>query len=101
HPWAGFCFERELVLDLKPQLNKQQWDELAQRCVGASFESYVYDNKLLAIPIDAATPAPCRRPDLFEKYNLSLPRTWEDLIALADKKRAVMPGFGADLFLNW
>lgn len=101
HPWAGFCFERELVLDLKPQLNKQQWDELAQRCVGASFESYVYDNKLLAIPIDAATPAPCRRPDLFENYNLSLPRTWEDLIALADKKRAVMPGFGADLFLNW
>lgn len=101
HPWAGFCFAENLVLDLKPKLTTTQWNDLSQRCVGSSFESYVFDNKLLAIPIDTATPAPGWRPDLFEKHGLSLPKTWTDLLALADKKLAIMPGFKADLFLNW
>lgn len=101
HPWAGFCFDRNLVLDIKPHLNTDQWNDLAHHCVGSSFESYVFDNKLLAIPIDVATPAPCSRPDLFEKYSLTLPKTWEDVIALADQQLAIMPGFKADIFLNW
>lgn len=61
----------------------------------------MYKNKLLAIPIDAATPVPSWRPDLMEKNGVQLPVTWNDLVALADKKQAIMPAFGADLFLNW
>lgn len=101
HPWAGFCFDRNLVLDLKRLLSPLQWDELEQNSVGKSFESYHYENKLLAIPIDAAAPAPSWRPDLMAERNLQLPATWDDLIGLADQKQAIMPGFGADLFLNW
>ena len=101
HPWAGFCFDQNLVLDLKMLLTPVQWDDLEQNCVGESFASYHYENKLLAIPIDAATPAPSWRPDLLTKKNLQLPATWNDLIELADQKQAIMPGFGADLFLNW
>jgi multiple sugar transport system substrate-binding protein len=101
HPWAGFCFDHNLVCDLKVLVSEDQWNNLDKNCIGPTFKSYVFDNKLLAIPIDAATPVPSWRPDLVRKNDLQIPGTWEELIALADKKQAVMPGFGADLFLNW
>lgn len=101
HPWAGYCFDRNLVLDLKNLLSTSQWMELEHHCVGKSFESYYFENKLLAIPIDAAAPTPSWRPDLMTERSLQLPETWEDLIQLADQKQVIMPGFGADLFLNW
>jgi multiple sugar transport system substrate-binding protein len=88
-------------LDLKNLLTSSQWNDLERDCVGASFRSYVFENKLLAIPIDLATPVPSWRPDLIDKNDLQLPATWNDLIAMADKKHVIMPAFGADLFLNW
>lgn len=101
HPWAGFCFDRDLVLDIKNLLDPAKWNDLEQNCVGASFNSYVFENKLLAFPIDMATPVPSWRPDLMDKHGLQLPDTWNDLIAMADKNQVIMPAFGADLFLNW
>ena len=58
HPWAGFCFEKNLVLDLAQVAPAAALAELKQNSIGPSFDSYVYQNKLLALPIDAATPAP-------------------------------------------
>ncbi len=101
HPWAGFCFEKNLVLDLGQLITPEQRRDLAKNCVGASFDSYVYQGKLLALPIDVATPVPSWRPDLMERNHAEVPVDWEGLVSLADKKLAVMPGFGADLFLNW
>ena len=101
HPWAGFCFARDLVHDLKPLLDARQWKDLEENSVGRSFQSYHYEGKLLAIPVDAATPTPSFRPDLFTKHRLDFPGTWSDLLALADAGHCVMPGFPADLFLNW
>lgn len=101
HPWAGFCFSKNLVLDLKPLITTSQWDDFAQNCMGSSFESYVFDDRLLAFPIDVATPVPSWRPDLMKKNDMEVPESWNELIVLADKKLAIMPAFRADLFLNW
>jgi multiple sugar transport system substrate-binding protein len=38
---------------------------------------------------------------LIDRNDLQLPTTWDELISMSDKKHVVMPGFGADLFLNW
>src|SRR5580704_15606041 len=56
HPWAGFAFEKDLVRDLKPLLAPAVLKECAQNSIGATFESYGYGGKLLALPIDAASP---------------------------------------------
>lgn len=101
HPWAGFCFARDLVHDLAPLLSTAQRADLEQNSIGPSFTSYLYEGKLLAIPIDAATPTPSCRPDLLGAHGLKFPETWSELLALADAGHAVMPGFPADLFLNW
>ena len=93
HPWAGFAFEKNLVLDLKPLLPPAVLNDCAQNSIGATFESYCYGGRLLALPIDAAAPAPSWRPDLLERAGVSVPATWPEAVALARRKLALIPGF--------
>ena len=101
HPWAGFCFEKNLVLDLAQVAPAAALAELKQNSIGPTFDSYVYQDKLLALPIDAATPAPSWRPDLLERANVQPPQTWAEAVTLSRRKLAVIPGFNADLFLHF
>ena len=101
HPWAGYAFEKNLVRDLKPLLSPATLNESAQNSIGASFESYCYAGRLLALPIDAAAPAPSWRGDLLERAGLSVPTTWPEAVALARRKLAIIPAFNADLFLHF
>lgn len=101
HPWAGFAFEKNLVHDLNPLLGPAEAGQLAQNSIGATFRSYCYAGRLLALPIDAATPAPSWRPDLLERAGVAPPATWAEAVALARRKLAVIPGFNADLFLHF
>ncbi|MGH8023897.1 MAG: ABC transporter substrate-binding protein [Limisphaerales bacterium] len=101
HPWAGFAFEHHLAHDLKPLLPPKAYSDLTRNSIGATFESYHYGGRLLALPIDAATPAPSWRPDLLERAGASPPATWKEAVALARRKMAVIPCFNADLFLHF
>jgi multiple sugar transport system substrate-binding protein len=101
HPWSGFCFEKNLVHDLNQIVPPASLAELKQNSVGPSFDSYEYQGKLLALPIDAATPAPSWRPDLLERADVKPPETWAEAVDLARRKLAVIPGFNADLFLHY
>lgn len=101
HPWAGFAFEKNLVQDLKPLLTPAELNDFAQNSIGATFESYCYADRLLALPIDAATPAPSWRNDLLERAGLAVPVSWSEAVALARRKLAVLPAFNADLFLHF
>ncbi|MGH7952562.1 MAG: ABC transporter substrate-binding protein [Limisphaerales bacterium] len=101
HPWAGFAFEKNLVRDLKSLAPVFALGELEKNSVGQTFNSYLYNGKLLALPIDAAAPAPSWRPDLLERAGLSAPATWTEAVALARRQLAVIPAFNADLFLHF
>jgi multiple sugar transport system substrate-binding protein len=101
HPWSGFCFERNLVHDLKPLVPAATLAGLAEHSVGQTFNSYAWQDKVLALPIDAATPTPSWRPDLLERADVEPPQTWAEAVALARRKLAVIPGFNADLFLHF
>jgi multiple sugar transport system substrate-binding protein len=59
------------------------------------------DGQLLAVPIDAATPTASYRPDLLSKLGVEVPRTWSQVLDLARRGQVVMPGFHADVFLNF
>jgi multiple sugar transport system substrate-binding protein len=101
HPWSGFCFEKNLMLDLAQIVPATSLAELEKNSVGSTFDSYNYQDKLLALPIDAATPAPSWRPDLLERAGIPPPQTWAEAVALAQRKLAVIPAFNADLFLHF
>jgi multiple sugar transport system substrate-binding protein len=100
HPWSGFCFENDLVHDLKQLAPPAVLAELAAQSVGMSFHSYDWQDRLLALPIDAATPAPSWRPDLLEKAGVEVPTHWAEAVQLAKKGLAAIPAFNADLFLH-
>jgi multiple sugar transport system substrate-binding protein len=101
HPWAGFAFEKNLVHDLKPLLAPAEFKNFADTSIGSTFESYCYAGRLMALPIDAATPAPSWRSDLLESAGLPAPATWSEAVALARRKLALIPAFNADLFLHF
>jgi multiple sugar transport system substrate-binding protein len=101
HPWSGFCFEKKLVRDLLQFTPAAIFDELKNHSIGSTFHSYLYQGKLLALPIDAATPAPSWRPDLLERHDVQPPQNWAQAVALSRRKLAVIPGFNADLFLHF
>lgn len=99
HPMMGEA--AEVLVDLRPMLSSDQWDDLKTDSAGKSFDSYVYEGTLYALPIDAAAPAASCRMDLLEAAGLPLPTRWSELLELARRGLLRMPGFPADLFLNF
>ena len=79
HPYMGQADANQLLLPLEKQLPEKALNELAVQSVGLGFNSYFYNDHLYALPIDAAAQVAASKNDLFNKLNLSLPKTRTDL----------------------
>lgn len=101
HPMLGEVHRDGLLLDLSPRLQPENLTAMRGDALGPCFESYRYEDSLYALPIDAAAPAASYRPDLLEGIGKQPPATWDELIDLARAGIVCMPGFPADLFLNF
>ena len=101
HPAMGEAYNSHNLVDLSESFGSVFLEELAADSCGRSFESYCYQGKVLALPIDAAAPAASHRMDLLQRADAEIPQTWNDVLSLARKKLVVMPGFHADVFLNF
>jgi multiple sugar transport system substrate-binding protein len=51
--------------------------------VGRSSESYLWDDRRWALPVDAAAQVSVYRPDLLERAQVAVPETWEDVVRVA------------------
>jgi len=69
---AGFAAERRAML---------------ANSVGLSYHSYVFDGRLWALPLDAATQVQAWRPDFLDKA----PEAWGEIMALARAGKVVLP----------
>jgi multiple sugar transport system substrate-binding protein len=101
HPMAGDADATGVLTDLLPLLSSEEIKELQQDSIGPSISSYFYHDKLYALPIDAAAPAASFRPDLLNQHGLEEPTVWADVLSLARLGWVQMPGFSADIFLNF
>lgn len=101
HPAMGEAYNSHILVDLSESLGTAFLGELAADSCGRSFESYCYQGSVFALPIDAAAPAASHRADLLQRADAEVPQTWNDVLNLARKKLVVMPGFHADVFLNF
>jgi multiple sugar transport system substrate-binding protein len=101
HPMAGDAEATGVLTDILPLLSSEEVEDLQQDSIGPSFSSYVYHDKLYALPIDASAPAASFRPDLLNQYGIEEPTIWADVIALARLGWVRMPAFSADIFLNF
>jgi len=101
HPMMGAVANKESLLNLSALLTSEEWRDIAEDSAGLSAESYLYEGKLYALPIDAAAPAASMRTDLLAAAGYSEPTDWSDVLTLARDGVVRMPGFPADLFLNF
>jgi multiple sugar transport system substrate-binding protein len=101
HPFAGHAAAHPTLLALDELLPAAFLADQAANSVGASHASYAYGGHQWALAIDAATPVSAYRPDLLERYAVTPPETWDDLLALARRGLVALPAIPIDSLMNF
>lgn len=87
HPHAGQIAREGCLYPLdQPGFSAERRSMLASS-VGLSYQSYVFDGRLWALPLDAATQIQAWRQDLLA----SAPETWDEAMAVARAGKVVLP----------
>lgn len=99
HPFAGYAAAHPVLVPLDDHLAAAYLADQASNSVGRSYESYLAGDHLWALPVDAATPVSAWRPDLRDRLSVSLPETWDELLALARRGMVVLPAIPVDVLM--
>ncbi len=83
NPHVSIAARDKVLLPFDDYLSADFLKELADNSVGKSNASYNVDGKQWTLATDAATPVATWREDLLAKENIQIPKTWEELMALA------------------
>lgn len=83
HPFCGDIAATECLLPLESVVD----DGLVRAFVGPSLESYRYDGRIWALPVDAACQVAVARPDLLEVLGGEVPGTWDQVLDLGKAAR--------------
>ena len=98
HPSIGEAAHLGLLVPLDEHLSATFLADQAANTVGGSHASYLYEGHQYALAIDAATPVAGWRADLLAPADL--PRTWDDLLALARRGLVTVPAIPIDSLMN-
>lgn len=101
HPSIGEAAHHNLLIPLDQHLPSAFVADQADNTVGGSHSSYIYNGHQYALAIDAATPVSGWRPDLLARAGVELPRTWDDLLALARRGLVTVPAIPIDSLMNF
>ena len=101
HPWTGFGADTKAILPLSDYLSAEYIKDQKINTVGRSYGSYVFSDKLWALPIDAATPVASARLDILEKNDLKVPENYDNLLALAKKGLVAFAGIPVDVLMSF
>jgi multiple sugar transport system substrate-binding protein len=89
HPAIGYVVARGCLVPLDEHLDPAFIDDQRSSTVGKSFESYEWEGRVWALPIDAAGQVASYRPDLLDRIGSDVPRTWDDVLDLAKRARSL------------
>lgn len=87
HPHIGTMAESACVVALDDHVDAATWSSLSDQSPGGSHQSYSYAGRQWAFAIDAACQTSARRADRLAR----VPRTWEEVIVLAQDGRVMWP----------
>jgi multiple sugar transport system substrate-binding protein len=98
HPSIGHAVARGALLPLDEFLGAEFLADQAANSVGRSHESYTWQGHQWALAVDAAAQVAAYRPDLLARRGAEVPRTWEQVFALAERAphAVAMPLIGVD-----
>ena len=100
HPHTALAAEAGLLLPLGENLPPAYLDDQAANSVGASHRSYHFKGHQWSLATDAATPVATWREDLLCQRRIELPRTWDEVLALADSGHVGVALFPVDVLMH-
>lgn len=86
HPHIGEALATDCLRPMEDVLGMAEVSTLARETIGPSMASYAFDGAHWALPLDAASQVMAFAPGVVEEP----PRTWDDVLALADKRRVAL-----------
>ena len=101
HPWVGVASRRNVLVPLDEYITAPVLEERRAGSVGPSYDSYVIEDKIWALPIDAATPVASYRPDVLSQHGVKVPTTWSELLDIAQRGLVLVPGIPQDTLMNF
>lgn len=101
HPFVGYAARHPILLPLDEHLPPEFLAEQASNSVGRSHESYAFGGHQWALAVDAATPVSSWRADLLARWQIEVPRTWDDVLALARRGLVVLPAIPIDSLMHF
>lgn len=99
HPSMGEAAAHGLFLPLEQHLPAEFLRDQAANGTGASHVSYQIDGSQWALAIDAAAPIAGWREDVLVAAGEQVPRTWDELLALARRGRVAFCGWPIDCLM--
>jgi multiple sugar transport system substrate-binding protein len=90
HPSIGHAVARGALLPLDGALDPAFLADQAASSVGRSHLSYAWQGRQWALAVDAAAQVAAFRPDLLDRLGVGVPRTWDDVFALAGQAPGAM-----------
>ena len=100
HPHTALAAEAGLLLPLGENLPPAYLDDQAANSVGASHRSYHFKGHQWSLATDAASPVATWREDLLRQRRIELPRTWDEVLALADAGHVGVALFPVDVLMH-
>jgi multiple sugar transport system substrate-binding protein len=104
HPAIGYAVARRCLVGLDERLDPAYLSDHRASSVGRSAESYEWEGRPWALAIDAAAQVASYRPDLLQRLDADVPRTWNDVFVLAERTPSIgasiaIPSVPVDAFL--
>jgi multiple sugar transport system substrate-binding protein len=100
HPHTALAATENLLLPYDDWLPAGFLADQAANSVGGSHSSYRFNGKQWTLATDAATPIATWRPDLIEKYKISLPQTWDEVLEIARRGFLTVSAFPIDVLMH-
>lgn len=100
HPHTALAATEELLLPYEDWLPEEFLADQAANSVGVSHASYRFAGRQWTLAIDAAAPISTWRPDLMEQYQLTHPKTWEEVLELARRGFVSVSAFPVDVLMH-
>ncbi|MGH9378980.1 MAG: ABC transporter substrate-binding protein, partial [Terriglobia bacterium] len=101
HPFVGYAARHHLFVPLDENVSAGFLSDQRQNSTGASHQSYFYDGRQWALAIDAAAPVSAWRPDVLKQAGISVPETWDEVLALAKRGLVGFPSIPVDSLMNF
>ncbi len=101
HPFVGYAAQKGPLLPLDEHLPAPYLNDQSAHSVGVSHASYHFGGHQWALAIDAACPVAFWREDLLARLGVSVPQSWEELLALAQRGHVEIPAAPINCLMNF